>query len=94
VNILTNEVVIVLSQGKQMLRPIKWLPDGQADGAWGSRRWSLRRRGSTVEALDEWTPMMTWHVPAMVSSCSGNEMSVWDIFQPFGLKEVMKDLTL
>ncbi len=42
-NILTNEVIIVLSQGNWMLRPIEWLSDGQADGAWGSRWWFFEK---------------------------------------------------
>jgi hypothetical protein len=55
---------------------------------------SLRIRGLTVEALDEWTPMIIWHVPAMVLLCSGNETLVRDIFKPLDLREVMKNLTL
>ncbi len=56
-----------LLSGSQMDKPIRH--GGVGHG-------SLRRRGSTVEALDEWTPMITWHVPAMVLPCSGNDMLV------------------
>ncbi len=60
-----------LLNGSQMDKPME---HGGVGGG------SLRRRDLTVEALDEWTPMITWHVPAMVLPCSGNETLVRDIF--------------
>ncbi len=74
-----------LLNGSQMDKPM---------GRGGVNGGSLRRRRSTVEALDEWTLMITWYVPAMVLPCSGNKTLVWDTFQSFGLREVTKDLTL
>jgi hypothetical protein len=55
-------------------------------GRGGVGKGYLRTRGLTVEAHDEWTPIITWHAPAI-------ETLVHDIFQPLDFREVTKDLT-
>ncbi len=70
--------------GSQMDKPMGC---GEVDGG------SLKTRDLTVKAHDEWTPIITWLAPAIVLPCSGNEMSVCDIFQPLNLREVTRGLT-
>ncbi len=40
-------------------------------GCGGTRGGRLRSKGSTVDALDEWTAVMTWHDPVTVLPKSG-----------------------
>ncbi len=40
-------------------------------GRGGTGGGRLRSKGSTIDALDEWTAVMTWHDPATVSPKSG-----------------------
>jgi hypothetical protein len=49
-----------------MLGTIERFPQEFPEGMWWHQRWHLRNKGSTVDALDEWTAVMTWHDPVTV----------------------------
>ena len=53
----------------------------------------LRVRGSTVDAHEEWMPIMIHHELEIVSPWVGNVVLVEDRHQPVDLSEVVNDLT-
>ncbi len=70
----------------------------------GSQRDKPRGRGrdgggvlklscSTVDAYEEWMPIMIRHELEIVSPCVGNVVSVEERHQPLDFSEVVNDLT-
>ncbi len=53
----------------------------------------MRVSGSTVDAHEEWMPIMIRHELAIVSPWVGNVVLVEDRHQPVDLSEVVNDLT-
>ena len=53
----------------------------------------LRRSGSTIDAHEEWMPIMIRHELEIVSPWVGNAVSVEDRHQPVDLSDVENDLT-
>ena len=53
----------------------------------------LRRSGSTIDAHEEWMPIMIRHELEIVKPWVGNAVSVEDMHQPVDLSDVANDLT-
>ena len=54
---------------------------------------TLSKRGLTVDAQEECTPVRHRHASAILSPCDGKETSCFESIQPLELRVLMKDLS-